>query len=113
MKIANKSLKEILAWISKNSDPGFTRGDLKKGLKLDNDEDVEKIFGFLKQPMSPNEAFIKTFDNSGRYVMTAKVMSELNSQKSWYEKPAGLIIIGVLIVVIGAIILKCIGLNND
>jgi hypothetical protein len=109
MNIAGKSYKEILIWVLKNGNSGFNRADLKNGLKLNSNNDVEKILGFLKQPLTPNSAYIITHDNSGQYFMTSKVVSELNSLKPWYDKLIGKIIIGVMITIIATILLKYAG----
>ncbi|MFA6526299.1 MAG: hypothetical protein WCT26_02695 [Candidatus Buchananbacteria bacterium] len=101
-KIANVPLKKILQFVSRTDISGFDRGDLNKGLKLDNLNITDQIFGFLKQ-----EDYIQHIGgNSPFYRKTSKVVSELNSLKQWFDKPVGQIIVGVFITIIGALILK-------
>lgn len=108
-KIAGVSLKRILRWVSKTDTSGFNPvPDLKKGLKLD-DSKTNQIYAYLKQ----NVYIQHTGGNSELYIKTAKVISELNTIKRWFEKPIGLIIIGVIVIIIGSIALENTGLNTD
>lgn len=103
MKIANVPIKKVLKWVSKSPDVGFNFEDLQNGLKLNNTVDAQKIYyEFLKQ----NGYISHIGGNSELYRKTSKVMSDLNSMRSWFERPVGLIIIGVLIVIITTVFIS-------
>ena len=108
-KIANVLLKKILKWVSKTDYSGFNVPNIEKGLKLSSYQQAEEIFGFLKQ-----EGYIQHVGgNSPLYRKTSKVISELNTLKSWHEKPLGIIIIIIISGVILALLLHQIGLDGN
>ena len=102
MKKENNKFKEILYWASEKIDTGFTRNDIQKKFNLDNKQLEYQLAPLM--PASYNDRLIGSINISGKQnilTITAKGMSKYyelkNSEKLWYEKPLGLIFIGILI----------------
>ena len=112
-KIDSVSLKKILKWVSKTDGSGFNPiPDIEKGLKLEHKK-AEQIYAYLKQ-----NGYIQHIGGlSPLYSKTSKVVSDLNAMRLWYDKLTGKvvveIIIGVIIIVIGAVVLRYIRIGNN
>ncbi|MBU1202707.1 hypothetical protein KKH39_01550 [Patescibacteria group bacterium] len=99
MKIANIPIKKILKWVSKTPDAGFNFQDLQNGLNVSSSDAQKIYYEFLKA----NGYINNSGSNPALYIKTSKVMSDLNAMKTWFERPVGLIIIGVIIVIIAMV----------
>ena len=112
--MSDDELKEILKWVVKQ-ESGFTWGDLQKQFKFGNQK-MNIVQNRLRSNLPASENLIDHIYSSGidgnllfiknkGLSLLSQIESRSQSMKRWYEKPFGIVLLGVIIVLISGYLL--------
>ena len=114
-----QKFKEVLEWVAKQKS-GFTWGDLRKQFKFD-DQGMSIFQNRLRSNMPASENLVDHIYSSGidpnlLFITNrgSSILSTIRTQssvKEWYEKPFGIVLLGVTITLISGYLLIKFGLN--